>query len=177
MTSASPLPVAFQPMTRGRFTILLAKEDFKFSAAHFTVFDRRRAELLHGHNYRVQVELAGETLDEEGFLVDLDRMKSCVRAACDALDERTLVPTDSPHVVVEELGDRIRVGFAERRYDLPSADVRLLPLRNITIEALALYLWRKLRTALEDGPAERIDRLAVVVEETDGQRCAYSAPL
>jgi len=155
----------------------LAKEDFKFSAAHFTVFDRRRAELLHGHNYRVRVELSGASLDEDGFLVDLDRVKTCVRAACHDLDELTLVPGESPYVTVDEDGDRVTIGFADRRYELPREDVRVLPLRNVTIEALAEHLWRELRTGLGPGPFDRIDRLEVVVEETDGQRCAYAARL
>jgi 6-pyruvoyltetrahydropterin/6-carboxytetrahydropterin synthase len=161
-------------MDKGRFAIQLAKEDFKFSVAHFTVFDRTRAELLHGHNYRVRVELTGESLDEEGFLADIERVKSCVRSACDQLDERTLVPGQSPHVVVEELGERVTVRFAERRYELPRADVLVLPLRNVTIEALAVHLWQELRAALAGGPIERVERLTVTVEETDGQRCAYS---
>jgi hypothetical protein len=32
-----------------RYRIVLEKEDFKFSAAHFTLFADGGAELLHGH--------------------------------------------------------------------------------------------------------------------------------
>src|ERR1700733_13558481 len=35
-----------------RYRMVLAKEDFKFSSAHFTLFADGSAELLHGHNYR-----------------------------------------------------------------------------------------------------------------------------
>ena len=35
------------------FSIRLAKEDFKFSVAHFTIFGPGHAEPLHGHNYNV----------------------------------------------------------------------------------------------------------------------------
>ncbi|HVS14642.1 MAG TPA: 6-carboxytetrahydropterin synthase [Thermoanaerobaculia bacterium] len=161
-------------MAGPRFSIQLAKEDFKFSAAHFTVFGGDRAELLHGHNYRVSVELGGASLDADGFLVDLDQVKTLVRAACADLDERTLVPGRSPHVAIDEAEGRVTVGFAERRYELPSADVLVLPIRNVTIEALAAHLWRELRAGLQ---AERVDRLAVIVEETAGQRCAYEAGL
>jgi 6-pyruvoyltetrahydropterin/6-carboxytetrahydropterin synthase len=161
-------------MHQPRFSIQLAKEDFKFSAAHFTVFDGARAELLHGHNYRVSVELSGESLDEDGFLVDLDQVKTLVRAACADLDERTLVPGRSPHLVIDQAEGRVAVGFAERRYELPSADVYVLPIRNVTIEALAAHLWLELSAGLALGG---IDRMAVIVEETAGQRCRFSAAL
>jgi 6-pyruvoyl-tetrahydropterin synthase len=52
----------------GRFHIELAKEDFKFSAAHFTLFGPDAAERLHGHNYRVTVAVEGEELDARGLL-------------------------------------------------------------------------------------------------------------
>ena len=41
------------------FTLRLGKQDFKFSAAHFTLFPDGSAELLHGHDYRVRVALRG----------------------------------------------------------------------------------------------------------------------
>ena len=52
------------------WTLALAKEDFKFSVAHFTLFGPERAETLHGHNYRVAIELTGPALDAAGLLVD-----------------------------------------------------------------------------------------------------------
>src|SRR5215207_3131678 len=81
-----------------RFRIVLAKEDFKFSAAHFTLFSGGRAELLHGHNYRVQVELSGSELDEEGLLVDLESFKKRLRGICAGLDSRTLRPGGGPRL-------------------------------------------------------------------------------
>ena len=45
-------------MHAGRFTVRLAKQDFKFSAAHFTLFPDGTAELLHGHNFQVAVAVA-----------------------------------------------------------------------------------------------------------------------
>ena len=58
-----------------RYRMALAKEDFKFSSAHFTLFANGGAELLHGHNYRVRVEISGAGLDAEGLLLDIERFK------------------------------------------------------------------------------------------------------
>lgn len=155
---------------RGRYRIVLAKEDFKFSVAHFTVFDARDAEPLHGHNYRVEVELEGTRLDDQGLLIDIAGIKARIRALCAELDSYTLLPRDSELVEVEEEGDATEVRFADRVYRIPSAEVRVLPLANTTIELFAAWFWEHLARELPPG---RIDRLAVTVEETAGQRCRY----
>src|SRR5262249_36641926 len=78
-------------MSRGeesapRYRMVLAKEDFKFAAAHFTLLPGGAAELLHGHNYRVRVALTGGELDGDGLLVDLERFKRALRALCRRFD-------------------------------------------------------------------------------------------
>jgi 6-pyruvoyltetrahydropterin/6-carboxytetrahydropterin synthase len=160
----------------GRFRVVLAKEDFKFACAHFTVFAAGEAELLHGHNYRVAVELAGGRLDDHGLLLDVARFKAELRRLCAELDSHTLVPVKSPLVTVEERpGDgEIEIRFDRRRYVLPAADVVLLPLVNSSIELLAEHFWRLLAPALAGG---RVDTLAVSVEESAGQRCVYERRL
>src|SRR5260370_6356153 len=65
-----------------RYRMVLAKEDFKFAAAHFTLLPGGEAELLHGHNYRVRVALTGSELDGDGLLGALACFKPAVRAPC-----------------------------------------------------------------------------------------------
>src|SRR5262245_62889369 len=98
------------------YRIVLAKEDFKFSVAHFTLFGGARAELLHGHNYRVGLELAGSRLDENGLLVDIEGPKRTVRALCARLDSRTLLPAASPGLALAESDGGVEVRFGPRRY-------------------------------------------------------------
>ena len=157
-----------------RFRMVLAKEDFKFSAAHFTLFGDGRAELLHGHNYRVRAELGGEELDGDGLLVDIERFKRELRALCARLDSRTLIPTMSPRLEWTREGDSIEVRFGARTYRLPVEDTLLLPLANTSIELLAKMLWEGLAAELR---GTRVDFLAVSVEESAGQRCVYEASL
>jgi 6-pyruvoyltetrahydropterin/6-carboxytetrahydropterin synthase len=153
-----------------RYRMVLAKEDFKFSAAHFTLFGDGRAELLHGHNYRVRVELGGGELDGDGLLVDIERLKRELRALCARLDSRTLIPTKSPRLQWSEGEDSIEVRFGARIYRFPTADTLLLPLANTSIELLARSLWSDLAPHLAGS---RVDSLAVSVEETAGQECWY----
>jgi 6-pyruvoyltetrahydropterin/6-carboxytetrahydropterin synthase len=160
--------------TPGRFRIVLAKEDFKFSAAHFTLFGDGSAEMLHGHNYRVRVELTGQELDDFGLLADLESCKRSVRALCRKLDSRTLLPAASTRLVCARDGEVVQARLGQRHYSFPAADTVLLPLANTSIELLALQFWRDLAPALRDS---RVDVLAVGVEESVGQACWYAAAL
>jgi 6-pyruvoyltetrahydropterin/6-carboxytetrahydropterin synthase len=159
-----------------RYRVILAKEDFKFSAAHFTLFGDGRAELLHGHNYRVRAELAGGGLDGEGLLVDIEAFKRALRARCAGLDSRTLIPGESPRVEwTRQAGQgageaAVEVRCGERRYRFPAADVLVLPLANTSIELLARMLWEELAPLLAGS---RVESLAIAVEETAGQECWY----
>jgi 6-pyruvoyltetrahydropterin/6-carboxytetrahydropterin synthase len=159
---------------RPPYRLVLAKEDFKFSSAHFTLFSAERAELFHGHNYRVRLELAGSELDAWGLLVDLEAVKKVVRGLCRKLDSRTLLPAESPGLIWSREGDEIEVRFGERRYLFPASDVLLLPLANTSIELLARLFWHDLSLTLGGS---RIEVLAVSVEETAGQSCCYEAAL
>jgi 6-pyruvoyltetrahydropterin/6-carboxytetrahydropterin synthase len=152
------------------FRIRLGKEDFKFSAAHFTLFPDGRAELLHGHNYRVRLELAGSALSEIGLLFDVTVVKRRIRARCEDLDEHTLIPARCDRLTVRADEGSVEVRFRDRVYRFPERDVILLPLANVSIELLARMLWSDVAEVLDGTPVEE---LTVEVEETPGQSCAF----
>lgn len=149
----------------------LAKEDFKFSAAHFTVFASDDAEPLHGHNYRVLVELRGGQTEALGFLVDFRRVKDVVRQCCSRLDNKTLVPNENPYLQHHTEKDAAIIRFADREYRIPQQEVLLVDTLNITVEELARLLWSWIESELR--PLDGIDQLSVAVEETSGQLCWY----
>lgn len=156
------------------FTLRLAKPDFQFAAAHFTLFPDGSGELLHGHNFRVGLELRGPRPGAMGLMVDVAAVKEEIRAACRRLDERTLIPEKSELLRLRSADGSTEVRFGERCYRLPEQDLVLLPLENVTIELLARFLWEELAPSLHGSPVEH---LVVEVEETRGQSCAYGAPL
>ncbi len=163
------------------FSIRLAKQDFKFSVAHFTIFGAARAEPLHGHNYRLALEVDGEAVDELGLLADCDRLKRAARAACAALDDRVLLPEASPHLALGRSGGKkgsrtgtVAVRFAEREYRFPAGEVLLLPIANVTMELLARWAWERIARVARGGA---VRSLMVEIEETPGQLCRYRAPL
>ncbi|MCB1033536.1 MAG: 6-carboxytetrahydropterin synthase, partial [Acidobacteria bacterium] len=149
-------------------------EDFKFSAAHFTLFPDGSAELLHGHNYQVAVEVEGGSLNELGLLCDFAALKTEIRRCCARMDSRTLIPLRSSELVVRTEDGSVDVTYRDRHYRLPLRDVLLLELTNTTIELLAAMLWQELAPHLEGS---RVRELGVSVAETAGQSCWYRAPL
>jgi 6-pyruvoyltetrahydropterin/6-carboxytetrahydropterin synthase len=161
-------------MAAPRFTLRLAKGDFKFSSAHFTLFGPTEAEPLHGHNYRVLVELGGDELDELGLLVETGILKRRIRELLFELDDRVLLPERSPLLAISVADGAIECRYDDRSYRFPAREVVLLPLVNVTMELLAELVWRRLADDLEAAPARQ---LAVEIEETDGQSCRYEAPL
>ncbi len=61
-----------------------------FSAAHHLVAYPGACAVLHGHNWKIEVYVQGEELDELGMLVDFKRLKESVGEIIDELDHSDL---------------------------------------------------------------------------------------
>lgn len=154
------------------YTVHLAKEPFKFSCSHFTILAADRAERLHGHNYQLRVDIAVEKVDTQlGFAFDFNVVKPMIRALCDELDERILLPTQSPFLRLKSEGERTEVTFGHKHYVFPTEDTLCLPLTNITSEELARHLCERL--AQDMAKLSYWTDLQVHVEETRGQSVSY----
>ena len=57
-----------------------------FAAGHALRNYRGKCENVHGHNYKVQVIVRGEQLDETGMLADFVELKRLLRAISEPLD-------------------------------------------------------------------------------------------
>lgn len=156
------------------WSIELEKEYFKFSAAHFLIFPDGSAERLHGHNYRVFVEVDA-TLSEHGLVIDFKEIKPVVRDLLDSLDERFLIPGEHPvltHSVRED--DICEIRYLDRYYAAPAEDVLVMPMNNTSSENLASWIGREVLRLLTERFGEvKTRELRVAVEETSGQRGVY----
>jgi len=61
-----------------------------FSAAHQLTMVAKKCENLHGHNWKVEVCVKGERLNDAGVLVDFGILKGYVKEIMDRLDHRFL---------------------------------------------------------------------------------------
>ena len=62
----------------------------QFAAAHRLENFNGKCEALHGHNWKVEVFLAGEQLDEAGLLVDFGVIKARTNALLEEIDHKYL---------------------------------------------------------------------------------------
>ena len=161
-------------MPTERWSIQIDKEYLKFSSAHFLIFPDGTAERLHGHNYRVYVEVDGR-LSPHGLVLDFKEVKPVVRQLCDELDEHWLVPGEHPVLKVEHRDDGVvEVRYRERYYAAPAEDVIVLPINNTSAENLSTWLGRELvRRIGERFGKTQIQRLKLSVSETSGQWGVY----
>jgi len=61
-----------------------------FSSAHNLRGYKGKCEELHGHNWRVEVAVARETLDKTGMVMDFKALKEKLNAILDKLDHKYL---------------------------------------------------------------------------------------
>ncbi len=157
------------------FFLRITKQRLKFSAAHFTLFQEGR-ERLHGHNYTVGIEVMADHMNE-GFLINFSDLKDFLMAICHTLDEKFLLP-ESPRITHRIEAHTLFFQFENEEFSMPLEDVMVLPIENITCEALALYFFQKLQTQRERwDPSHCIKRVRLWIEETPGQCAGVDLPL
>src|SRR5882757_6330130 len=150
------------------YAIKLNKEQHVFSAAHFITFDGNVCERLHGHNYRVAVEVEGP-LDENQYVIDFLALRDAVRSIVVDLDHYMLLPTGHPTIQVQANDWRVEVTFQDRRWEFPRGDCKLLPVENTTTELLARHIGRRLLDDLSARLGVRPEVLRIELDECYGQ--------
>ncbi len=61
-----------------------------FSAAHQLKMVAKKCENLHGHNWKIEIYVAGDRLSEAGVLIDFGELKKTVAEIMSDLDHRFL---------------------------------------------------------------------------------------
>ena len=156
------------------WSISIAKDYLKFSAAHFLIFPDGTAERLHGHNYKVFVDVHTD-LNEHGLVVNFKEIKPLVREVCDELDEHLLIPGEHPVLTAARVGAQMEIRYRERRYLIPAEEVIVLPIGNTSAENLAAWFGRTLRERMAvKWTTLRVRQLSIGIEETPGQRGTWT---
>lgn len=162
----------------GGFGVRLYKQSFNFASAHFLIFGDGRREQLHGHNYRVSIELKGK-LSKADLLADFIVLKPLIRQVCDDLDHRVLIPTESDSLEIVKTDKEVEVRVSDgARFVFPLTDVVFVPLANTSTERLAELISSRLQDRITSTiPDIRLDHLRVEVEESGGQCGWYETEL
>ena len=153
---------------KSNYRVRVTKDHLVFSAAHFITFNGNICERLHGHNWRVAAEVAGE-LDENSYVFDFIALRDGLQKIVDRLDHRMLLATKHPTIKVTEFENEVEARFEERRWVFPKEDCILLPIENSTAELLANWIGQQLLKDICQEEETTITSLTIEVEENFGQ--------
>jgi len=115
------------------FTIF---KDHRFAAGHFIPGHTGGCENLHGHNYRVRVHVAADTLDTLGMVIDFADLKVLVEEVLGRFDHRVIndfSPFDTTSPTAEELAAYTYREMARRLADRGDAEPRGLAVRKVEV--------------------------------------------
>lgn len=160
-----------------RFEVKLRKAVHVFCAGHFITLSDELCEPVHGHNWTVGVDVAGEP-DGHGMVIDFIALRDALTAIVSRLDHRMLLPTRNPRLTVATErgpfgGAEVTVRFADRRWVFPADECVLLPLVNTTAEWIAAWIGAELVGGLSAGGLPRAATLRVEVDECLGQSAVW----
>ncbi|MEO6777701.1 MAG: 6-carboxytetrahydropterin synthase [Kofleriaceae bacterium] len=145
--------------------ISIAREQYKFSCAHMTVFADGTKERLHGHNYTIAVALEVDSIAIAN-MVPFSALKQALHELCAAWKEHVLLATNNPFFVMTTESPELEFTLCGERYVMPRGDALLLPLDNISVETLAAHVAGVLAAKLVAPSASALE---VTIEESPGQ--------
>jgi 6-pyruvoyltetrahydropterin/6-carboxytetrahydropterin synthase len=138
-----------------------------FCASHALVLTEY-VEGLHGHNYRVEVEIGGD-LSPEGILIDFIFLEKLLKQLVLDWDHYTLFPSNNPRIQIQtsETDHNLHISYADRFYSIPKSEVKILPCINVTTESLAQLLGERLADELQNHASwAQIHSITVTIWET-----------
>ena len=161
-----------------QFEARVTKDSLVFSAAHFITFNGNICERLHGHNWRLDVTVAGG-LDENYYVFDFIALRDACQAIVSELDHKVLLPDRHQTIKVESISDgaEVKASFEQKRWIFPVEDCQILPIENTTAELIASWVGTRLISDLKLQDVSQLQKLRVSVEENFGQWATVKLPL
>ena len=129
------------------------------------MFSDGTKERLHGHNYTIAVALEVSTI-ELAKMIPFAPLKDAMRELCAEWKEHVMLAAHNPHLKIIRDDAELEFMLCGDRYVMPRGDALLLPLDNISVEALAAHIAQLLAAKLA---TPTVLALEVTVEESPGQ--------
>lgn len=147
--------------------VFIARDQYKVSCAHMTVFPDGSKERLHGHNYSIALALDVERVDLAA-MIPFSAVKHALAELCAAWKERVLLAERNPYFTLIRDDHELEFTLCADRYVLPRHDALLLPIDNISVEGLAVHVAVLLRDKIA-GLSPHILAFEATVAESPGQ--------
>ncbi|MHA1867546.1 MAG: 6-pyruvoyl trahydropterin synthase family protein [Candidatus Heimdallarchaeaceae archaeon] len=103
-------------------------KEFTFEAAHKLNLDyESECSSLHGHSYRVQIEIHARKLNRNGMIIDFKELNCIKEYVNENWDHATIISKNDPEI--------------ERFKKEISMKISIFPYKNVTAELMAKHLW------------------------------------
>ena len=133
-----------------------------------TVFPDGTKERLHGHNYTIALALEVQSI-ALASMIPFAPIKAALSELCQTWKEHVLLATENPHFALIRDDSELEFTLCGERYVLPRRDALLLPLDNISVEALAAHVATLMRDRLAGLELRQARALEITIEESPGQ--------
>ena len=133
-----------------------------------TVFADGTKERLHGHNYTIAVAIEVDRV-ELSAMIPFAPIKAALGELCAAWKEHLLLAAKNPFFEMVRDDDELEFKLCGERYVLPRQDALLLPIDNVSVEALAAHIAALLRSRIVLLDASHVVAIEVTVAESPGQ--------
>jgi len=148
--------------------VKLHKDEFNFSAGHFTIFSATSREDLHGHNYNVSLTMH-VLIGDNGLAFDYRIYKKKILTLIEKLDRKFLLPEHSKFLKIEEAGDMYLAHFNHEKIPFLKRDIVILPITNVTIEELSHWFLQQLTKDTPELKEHGIQKIKLSVFNGPGQ--------
>ena len=141
--------------------MFIIRKEFKFEAGHRLSLNTSKCWNIHGHNYKVIVEVQCEDLDEKGMIIDFGILKQIVSPVLLRFDHSLILNENDTLSIPQEYnvvwfhGEPTAENFAKVFYDRIKSE-------------LVCYLNLKNQSSLDS-----LKLKSVTVFETDGSSAIY----
>jgi 6-pyruvoyl-tetrahydropterin synthase len=143
--------------------LVLEKDNLRFFAAHFVakldpVTGKVLRETLHGHNYKVVVEVTGPKQVDSPYIIDKNDIQDATKRICDEFHSKMLIPLRSPALEVtvgspDKEHVTMKVKGVNEVFQFPLKDSKLLDMEYTSIEDLAEHFTKRIYAELvKKGP-------------------------
>ncbi len=123
-------------------TLEIYKEDIKFSIAHFTIFNARERENIHGHNFEVFFKIEFKK-KHNGMFRNYREIKKKLREVCSEIDEFLIIAEKNKFIKIKKTKQKIIVSFNKEELVFLPRDVKFLPIENTTVEDFSEWILKE----------------------------------
>lgn len=150
------------------YLVRVTKDYLIFSAGHFITIEGGHCERIHGHNWRLAIEVEGP-LNEHEYVFDFIALLEFGKQIVQRLDHRMLLADGTGLIRLEDEVTNWRATFADRYWSFPKDECVVLPIPNTTTERIAHWIADELVAHMQTRGIPVPEGLRVEVEENVGQ--------